>query len=155
MKIINEDIANCIHKQGFVVVSTLDENGSIHSSAKGVVGLEEDRVYLIDLYKARTFLNLERNPIITITAIDEHNFSGYALKGKAKIIEREKIKDHLIQEWEERVINRVSKRLIKNIKQDKGSQLHPESRFPTPQYLIEVKVQEIIDLAPAHLKTLG
>jgi len=155
MKNIPKDISIFIQKQGFVIVSTLDENGSIHSSAKGVVDVEEPgQVYLIDLYKAKTFDNLKKNPTITITSINEHVFKGYSLKGQAEIIEREKIEDKIIREWERKVINRVTKRLIKNIKRDKGSTLHPESKFPHPKYLIKVEIQDIVDLAPSHLKSL-
>jgi hypothetical protein len=107
---------------------------------------------LIDLYRANTYRNLQERPTISITAVDEHLFIGYNLKGKAKIVEREKIKKHIIKKWEEHLIKRISKRLIKNIKEDRRSSHHPEARFPLPQYLIEVDVEDIVDLTPHHLK---
>jgi len=135
------------------MVSTLDSNGSIHCSAKGIVDIDQKgRLYLIDLYLAKTFNNLKKNPVVSITAVNEHEFTGYTLKGKAKIVEKAKIKGHLLSKWEEKVISRVSTRLIKNIKKDQGSLTHPESRFPEPQYLIEVDIEEVIDLSPTHLK---
>ena len=147
------DVIEFFQKQGFVIVSTLDPKGQIHCSAKGIVGIKEkEGVYLIDIYRARTFNNLKKNGTISITAVDDHEFKGYTLKGRAKIVEREKIKANIIESWEQRVIDRISKRVIKNIRRDKGSGTHPESRFPHPQYLIEMQVQEVIDLAPAHLK---
>jgi uncharacterized pyridoxamine 5'-phosphate oxidase family protein len=153
MTIIAKKIVGFLSKQKFVIVSTLDSDGSIHCSAKGIVGIEETgKVYLIDLYRSGTFRNLKNNPLVTLTAVNEHEFTGYSLKGKAKIVEREEIKDHIIKEWEERVIDRISQRVIKNIKKDKGSTKHPESRFPHPQYLIEIDVKNIADLTPAHLK---
>ena len=79
-------------------------------------------------------------------------FAGYSLKGKAAIIERKKIEDHLIKQWQERVIQRVSKRVIADIKKERGTAYQPEVNFPAPQYLIEVVVEEVVDLTPGHLK---
>ena len=153
--ILSDEIIHFFEKQGFVIVSTLDEDDNIHCAAKGIVGIEKKgKVYLIDLYRAKTYKNLQEKPTISITAVDEHLFIGYNLKGKAKIVEREKIKKHIIEKWEERLIKRISKRLIKNIKADKGSLHHPEARFPLPQYLIEVEVEDIVDLTPHHLKPI-
>lgn len=150
---LSSEIINFFHKQGFVIVSTLDSQGKIHCAAKGIIGIEEDgKVYLIDIYRAKTFNNLKSNHTVSITAVDEHEFKGYTLKGQAKIVEREKIKEHIIKSWEQRVIDRISKRVIKNIQRDRGSSTHPETRFPHPQYLIEIQVEDIVDLAPAHLK---
>lgn len=150
---LSPEMIDFFHKQGFVIVSTLDRQGKIHCSAKGIAGIEEKgQVYLIDVYRARTFDNLNNNSTMSITAVDEQEFKGYTLKGQGKIVERQKIKSHIIKSWEQRVIDRISKRVIKNIQRNKGSSTHPESRFPYPQYLIEMQVQEVVDLAPAHLK---
>ena len=153
MKKITENIIRLLHKQGFVIVSTLDSKGGIHCSAKGIVGIEsEGKIYLIDLYQGKTFNNLKLNSIISITVVDEDEFSGFTIKGKAKIIDRKKIKDHIIASWEDRVIQRVSKRVVSDIKKEKKNPYHPEALFPHPQYLIEVNVESIIDLTPKDLK---
>ena len=148
-----EEVREQLKKQGFVIVSSLDKEGRIHSSAKGVVGIDEGgRVFLIDLYQARTYNNLKRNPTVTVTFVDEHKFEGYALQGIAKIVEKEDISGSIIAEWEDKVIQRISKRLIKNLQDGKASSHHPEAAFPHPKQLIEIDVEKINDLAPAQLK---
>lgn len=155
MQILSDDIVNFLERQGFSIVSTLDADGRIHCAAKGIVGIDKKgKVFLIDLYKAETFKNLQRNPTISITSIDEHLFMGYTLKGKAKIVDRSKIKSHIIKAWEERVIARISKRVIKSIKDYRKSGHHPEAKFPHPEYLIEIDVESIVDLTPSHLKKI-
>ena len=145
-----ENILNFFRKQSFVIVSTLDKNKRIHSVAKGIAKIEDKKIYIMDLYKGNTYNNLKRNSIISITAIDEEVFVGYTLKGRGKIIEKEKIKKEFLEEWEKRVISRISKRLIKNLK--KGSlRYHPEVKFPYPEYMIEFNIEEIVDLKPKHL----
>ena len=145
-----ESILNFFKKQSFVIVSTLDKNKRIHSVAKGIAKIEDKKIYIMDLYRANTFNNLKRNPIISITAIDEEAFAGYTLKGKGKIIEKEKIKKEFLEEWEKRVIHRVSNRLIKNLKKE-TLRHHPEVKLPYPEYMIEFKIEEIIDLRPKYL----
>ncbi|MBN2483502.1 MAG: pyridoxamine 5'-phosphate oxidase family protein [Candidatus Omnitrophica bacterium] len=150
---LSSAIMNFLHRQGFVIVSTLDAEKRIHCSAKGIAGIEkEGKIYLIDLYLARTFENLRRDPTVTITAVDEHLFTGYTLKGKAQIVAQEKIAGHIVKSWEEKVVKRVSTRVIKNIRKDTQGTHHPEAQFAHPKYLIVMDVEEVIDLTPAHLK---
>ncbi len=146
-------IVNFFSRQNFVIASTLDAEQKIHCSAKGIAGIEpEGKIYLIDLYFARTFENLRRNPTLSLTSVDEHVFTGYTLKGKGEIVAREKIAAGIVKSWEEKVVQRVSTRVIKNIQTDKQGKHHPEARFPHPKYLIVARVEQIVDLTPAHLK---
>ncbi|MBU1086142.1 MAG: pyridoxamine 5'-phosphate oxidase family protein [Candidatus Omnitrophica bacterium] len=146
---LSNSIISLMKKQGFVIVSSLDSKGKIHCSAKGIVGIEPEKVFLIDLYKARTYNNLLNNPIVTICFVDEHRFTGYALQGKAKIVEKEKIKENIIAEWEDKVLQRISQRVVKNLHQGRAGEHHPEASFPHPKYLIEIDIEKIIDLAPS------
>ncbi|MBU1043969.1 MAG: pyridoxamine 5'-phosphate oxidase family protein [Candidatus Omnitrophica bacterium] len=150
--VLSNSIISLMKKQGFVMVSSLDSKGKIHCSAKGIAGIDPKKVFLIDLYKARTYTNLSNNPIVTISFVDEHRFAGYALQGKAKIVEKEKIKESLIAEWEDKVLQRISQRVVRNLHQGKKGEHHPEASFPHPKYLIEIDIEKIIDLAPAVKK---
>ena len=59
-KALPKKIISFLTKQGYVIVSSVDPQGKIHSSAKGVVGIEEQgKVFLIDLFHARTYNNLK------------------------------------------------------------------------------------------------
>lgn len=150
---IPDIVIKLLKDHGFVIVSTLDKDGAIHCSAKGVVEVKnKGEVYLIDLYKRITYTNLKRDPTISLTVIDEDRFIGFTLKGEAKIVKKEKISNELVRKWKKKIIERISKRVIRNIKKDRGSAKHPESMFPSPEYLIEVDVKKIIDLTPTHLK---
>ncbi len=145
---LSNSIISLMKKQGFVIVSSLDSQGKIHCSVKGIVGIDSEKVFLIDLYKARTYNNLNNNQTVTISFVDEHRFAGYALQGMAKIVEKEKIKGSIIAEWEEKVLQRISQRVVKNLHQGKPGAHHPEASFPHPKYLIEIDIEKIIDLAP-------
>ena len=156
MQELTKSLIHFLKNQPFVVVSTIDDKNRIHCSAKGIADIEETGdIYIIDLYKTITFNNIKRNPTISITAIDEKSFMGYSLKGKAYIADKKDIRKDIIKKWEEKVVNRISKRLIDNVKIDRKSTHHPEVKFPHPEYMIVMKVEDIVDLTPTHLKSSG
>lgn len=136
-----------------MVVSTLDKKGSIHNSCKGIVEIDSrGRIFLMDLYKARTFRNLQSNSRVSITSVDEHKFKGYCLKGKARIVNADELDKDILKAWEDKLTSRVSSRVLKNIRGEKGHLSHPEIRLPKPEYMISVDVEDVVDLTPHNIK---
>jgi len=153
MKRLSREIVSFFSNQGCVIVSTIDAEGSAHSSCKGLVKISQSgRVYLLDLYRAKTYANLKRNRHISITAIDEYRFSGFCLKGKAKALQEGQLHSGIIRAWEARITSRLTQRLLRNIRGEKGHPRHPEALLPKPEYLIVMDVEEVVDLTPQHLK---
>jgi len=153
MGILTEEIIRFLKKQSFVVIATIDGKGMPHTSCKGIVKIEKNgKIYILDLYKRKTYDNLINNPGISITAVDEHKFKGWCLKGKARIVPGGELSEDIIRAWEKRIAIRITRRLIKNMAgTDKGHARHPESQFPRPEYMIVVDVDEIVDLIPYHV----
>ncbi len=153
MKRLSEAVVSFFRSQGFVIVSTVDKGGSVHNSCKGIVKISRSgKAYLFDLYRRATYSNLKRSPRISITAVNEHKFTGYCLQGKARILAKEKLSPVLASAWEERIASRITQRLLKNVRDEKGHPRHPEILLPDPEYLIEMEVEEVVDLTPRHLK---
>lgn len=153
MKKLSEEIVLFFRNQRFVIVSTIDANGVPHTSCKGIVKIDEKGwVYLLDLYSRKTFENLRKNSNISLTSVDEHAFLGYCLKGRAKIVPVRKLKQDILSLWEEKINSRISHRIVKNLRGEKGHSRHPEAFLPSPEYVIVVKVKEAVDLTPGHLK---
>ena len=152
-KRLSDDIVHFFHNQGCVLVSTISADGYPHNSCKGIIQINQlGKIYLLDLYKAKTYANLSNNPNISITAINEHKFKGYCLIGKARIAAAEEFDPSLIKAWEDRITSRITQRVLKNIAGEKGHPRHPESLLPEPKYVIVMEVKEIVDLTPHHLK---
>ena len=154
MKKLPAEVVHFFHKQGFIIVSTVDSANTPHNSCKGIVEIDpKGRIYLLDLYRGMTLTNLRDNPNIGITAVDEHKFIGYCLKGKAKIADKKELNHRLVEAWEKRIANRITHRLLKNIhdENDKGHRRHPESLLPSPEYMIAVEIEEIVSLIPSHI----
>jgi len=150
---LTEDIIHFFQTQGFVIISTIDKNGYPHNSCKGIVRITNDgKVYLLDLYLAKTHENIVNNPQVSISAVNEHKFSGFSLKGKAKVMPPEALNLDIIKAWEDRITSRLTQRLLKNMLEQKGHPRHPEAMLPKPQYLIAIDVEEVVNLTPQHLK---
>ncbi len=153
MKKISQEIVNFLNNQGFVLISSIDRNGFPHNSAKAIAKINTDgEIYLIDVYHGLTNRNIKNNSKVSISAIDEHKFIGYCLKGKAKIIADDNFSQEIIKIWEDNITGRLTKRLLKNLADDKSRAHHPEASLPQPKHIIAVDVQEIVDLAPQHLR---
>jgi len=153
MKKLPDEVIQFLGNQNFVIVSTIDKNGNLHSSCKGIVKIKKNgKIYLLDLYKGVTYENLKRNPRISLTAVDERSFKGYCLKGRARIATSKNLDIKFNLLWEDKLTRRISQRMIKNIMEEKIDSLHPEARLPKPKYIILMQVKEIVDLRPVNLK---
>ncbi|MBM3252643.1 MAG: pyridoxamine 5'-phosphate oxidase family protein [Candidatus Omnitrophica bacterium] len=153
MQRLTNEIIQFFQSHNFVIVSTIDPDGTPHSSCKGIVEITpKGRIYLLDLYRGKTFENLKQNPNISITAVDEHKFKGYCLKGRARIAQKDRLNPRIIGIWENKLTSRITHRFLKNIRGEKGHPLHPEALLPKPTYLIVMEAEKIVDLTPKHLK---
>lgn len=153
MRKLPQEVINFFRNQGCVIVSTIDAKGFAHNSCKGLVKINRNGLtYLLDLYRANTYKNLKRNPHISITAFDEHKFIGYCLKGRASLLPEGRLYAQITKAWEARIASRITQRLLKNIREEKGHPRHPEALLPKPEYLIVMQVEETVGLTPHHLK---
>jgi len=156
MQQIPTGVIDFLRTQGFVIVSSIDKNGFPHSSCKDIVKIDySGKIYLIDVYYGLTAENIRNNPRVSISAVDEHKFIGFCLKGKAKIMLDDEISQEFIKSWEDNITSRLTKRLLNNLAQDKSRAHHPEASLPRPKQLISIEVEEIVNLAPQYLKKEG
>ncbi len=161
MKKIPEPVIDFLRTQSFVIVASLDKDGFPHTSCKDIVKIDPaGQIYLVDVYHGVTAENIRRNPKVSISAVDEHKFVGYCLKGKASLMS-EDISAEIIKTWEDKITSRLAKRLLRNLSsdkllsnlsEDKGHEHHPEASLPFPKHIIMIEVGGIVDLAPFNLK---
>jgi len=144
------NIVRFFSKKGSVIVSSISPDEHIHTSVKGVVGIEEEgKVYVIDLYHNETFKNLSANNRVTLTGIDEKSFVGFALQGTGKVISYADAASHVVLAWENAIVKRITDRMIKNIQDGIKTHKHHEALLPdVPRYVIEVSVDRIVNLSP-------
>ena len=151
---IPENAARMLDKQHFVIVSSVDQKGSVDSAAKGIIEVDpKGRICVLDLYRGRTYRNIKKNPRVTLTAIDERRFRGYSIKGKARIMSDGALPKRKLSVWQDKIAKRIARRLIKHVKEETPDHEDiPEARFPLPKHIIEIDVLDIIDIAPHRAK---
>ena len=116
---INEEIIAFFKRQNFLMVSTVDNENVINVAAKSIAQIDPDgKIYLIDLYNGTTKTNLDENLNATLSAIDEEEFKGWQIKGKAKSVDFKEGCKHL-EYFDEHIKKRIVDRIIDNIKKKK------------------------------------
>ena len=149
---LKEEIISFLNEQGSVILTSIDKDGFPHSACKGIVKITKSQIYILDVYQGKTLENLKHNPLASITAFNEHHFIGYCLKGKAHLIPKERLDLDIVKLWDDKITSRATQRLVKNIREEKTTSLHPEVALPNPKYMIMIDIQEVVDLTPQHLK---
>jgi len=125
---IPEDVKEFL-KTHLAYVSTADARGMPNVVPKGDIAvLSEDEVIFADLYSHQTKKNLLGNPRISICLVNPASYTGYQLKGKAKVIEHGKEYD-----------------LLSSKVSGAGQLAHIEAK-----YAVKVKVLKIIDIGYTH-----
>jgi len=64
----------------------------------------------------------------------------------------EDISQEIIKTWEDKITSRLTKRLLRNLSENKSRRHHPEASLPFPKHIILIEVEDIVDLAPFNLK---
>lgn len=78
-------------KNHLAFVATADDKGMPNVVPKGdITVLGGDTIVFADLYSHQTRKNLSRNPAVAVCVINPASYTGYQLKGKARIVERGK-----------------------------------------------------------------
>jgi general stress protein 26 len=143
---IDEDVLVFLEKQNIVMTATIDSKGKINIAAKAIAKIDPTGIiYVVDLYNGTTKANLKNNPNITISAVDEQAFKGWQLKGIAKEYNEKETKE-ILENWDKKILKRMTDRIISNLK--KNTKINfSEIHLPKPEYIIEIKVEEIVDLS--------
>lgn len=153
MEKMPDEVIRFFEKQRYVVVSTIDGEGRPHTACKGIVKIVNGKeVHLVDLYTGMTYRNLKSNPRISITAVDEHRFKGYCLKGEARLEGAGDVIATIERDWQGRISSRITDRIIKNVQGERGHPRQPEAHLPKPKAVIVMEVEELVDLTPKHIK---
>lgn len=106
-------------KLAWVATASLD--GVPNTTPKGTVRLiDDEHLVFADLFSLKTRENLQKNPKVAITVVDEKLHKGYQLKGSAEIADSGELYTQIAEQLK--------------IKQ-----------LPQPKYVIKIKVDSVFD----------
>jgi len=108
-------------KTAWVATASLD--GMPNATPKGSVRVADDEhVVFADLFSRKTRANLQANPQVSITVVDEATASGYQIKGTSEMLESGPLFDGMAEK-------------LKAAAQE----------FPPLQYVVYITVESIYD----------
>lgn len=92
MKTIPDKIKKLMKKEHILIVGS-SSNRICNVSPRISFHLDQDgSIYWLEMFKHKTFRNLQKNPWCTIAVFDKKKLVGYQLKGKATIVTDGQIK---------------------------------------------------------------
>jgi len=103
----------------FVSVSTSDLQGNPNCACKLLVKIEKDYLYLFDYPTWRTWQNLQQNPKVSISLLDESELKCYKINGRVETIEEGAIHDSMREAIEEKRTDISTKHIVESVRNDK------------------------------------
>ena len=80
-------------------VATASPEGVPNATPKGTVQvLDDEHLIFADLFSLKTRENLQDNPKIAVTVVDEESFKGYQMKGSAELLTSGPVYDRMVAE---------------------------------------------------------
>lgn len=85
--LIPDKVKQLIRKEGVFVVATASKSGICNASPRTSFFLDPDgSIYWLELFKHKTYCNLQKNPWCSIAAFDKKRLGGYQIKGKVALV---------------------------------------------------------------------
>ena len=86
MKSIPDKVIQLIQKERILIVGSTNKK-ICNVSPRTSFHLDQDgSIYWLEIFKHKTFRNLQKNPWCTVAVFDKRRLTGYQLKGKATIL---------------------------------------------------------------------
>ena len=142
------DAISLLERESLAHVATSDENGNSNISIKGLidVDVENGKLYFLDMFCGNTRKNLERSNKAAIAVSDHKEYVAYQFKGSTKLIESGKLFDKYTAGWNLVKQNRFRQQVSSNLKHF-FSDADSDLTLPNPEYLVELTIEEIHNLA--------
>ncbi len=122
---LTREIKDMVDEQKLCFVATADPRGRVNVSPKSsIVVIDDETLAFADLFSRNTRKNLKANPNVAVAVTDLKRLRGYQIKGKAELLEEGQI-------YEDVVCYLQTFRM----------------KLPDPQYVVKMKVEEIIEVA--------
>ena len=104
-------------------VSTATLDGIPNATPKGSVRvLDDEHMVFADLFSCKTRENLEKNPRIAVTVIDEKTYKGYQIKGTAELLTSGSLYNETVEQLKKAPM-----------------------QLPPPKYVVKIKVDSVYD----------
>ncbi len=147
---INKAIKALIESREFISVASCDLDARPNAAPKFLLKVEASHIYLVDYVLGQTFRNLQANPRVSLSFLDNNTLMGYQINGKVEIIDSGPEYDSALKDLERKEIDLSATRIIDGV--TKGHAHNAYEMAASEQFVIlKVKVEEIVQIHPTGL----
>lgn len=142
---ITENMLGLFKKREFVSIATADKAGQPNSVPRFFLCAKGDFIYLIDHVMGRTVFNINENPLVSVSFMDQDSLEGYRFNGSAKVLTGGKTYDAMLAEWNKRVVKLSAERVLEAIRTGK-KRGHYEVEISEKFALLKIKVESVVKI---------
>ena len=145
MPTITDKIVEILEKRQFVSVATATPDGQPNTAPKFFFRAKGDFMYLLDYVLGKTVINLEENPRVSVSFMDLDSLEAYRLNGTAKLIQKGKVFEKILKEWDKKLIKMATTRVIEGVQTGK-SHGHYELEMGEKFIVLKIKITNVIKI---------
>lgn len=142
---ITDKVAELMEKREFVSVATATRDGIPNTAPKFFFRAKGDFIYLIDYVFGKTIANLKENPRISVSFMNLENLEAYQVNGTAQMIERGRVFDTILTQWDKKLLRFSSNRVIEAVRTGKKSH-HFEIEMTEKFLALKIKVASVVKI---------
>jgi len=151
---IDKNIKSLIESREFISVASCDLAGRPNAAPKFVLKVHSGYIYLVDYVIGRTFRNLQVNPRVSLSFIDNNTLVGYQINGSVEIISAGAEYKEILKELQLKQIDLSTKRVLEGVAR---GQTHKYFEVASPKQfvILKVKIEELLEINPSGTLTKG
>ncbi len=146
-KLFTRSIINFLRSQRFLFIGTSDKRGRPHTSAKPLLKISDNYIYLVDFVVGRTYKNIKRNPKVSLSAVDIEKAIGYQLYGSAEVVDKGEEFRRLSGEMSSKQVKLATERVIQGVRKSTSSLVDALISLKTVS-ILKIRIKEIGQIKP-------
>lgn len=147
---INKAIKTLIESREFISVASCDLDARPNAAPKFLLKVEASHIYLVDYVLGQTFRNLQANPRVSLSFLDNTTLMGYQINGNVEIIDSGQEYDSALKDLERKQIDLSATRIIDGVMKGKVHKAY-EMAAAEQFVILKIKVEEIVQIHPTGL----
>ncbi len=139
-------------ESAFITVATSNNAGEPNAAPKIIFKCARGSVFLVDVPRGQTWLNLKENPKLAVSVIDEEKLTAYHLKGSVTILDDDVSRDKYFKEIDKTLNRMIVNRIVEGEHRGRGFG-NFIARVPKDFIVFKVKILEIVEYGLEDIKT--
>ena len=92
MVAITPDVKRMMNSQQVILIGTANDQKIPNVSPRSSFYVDNDVIYWYEIFMHKSYQNFTKNNWVSVSVVDYSEFTGYQLKGHAKIVDDQKMK---------------------------------------------------------------